>query len=187
VPFQTVQERKIQPNGVEDPVWLRTCYNPDLEEAYKELADNAELAEGYCITDSASELDNSSIYDFGSDWIKILTRIPGLSDSVTGSVSEDYDDWEEYEAGDGEMSQLERISCRVHAVVYVIDEDAIKEGLVKVMWLDSHGNCVWDNKMKPEGLTSLRGGLLGGGSLYEVVEHCGGAINSPTRGFTLER
>jgi hypothetical protein len=187
VPFQTVQERKIQPNGLEDPVWLRTCYNPDLDEAYEELADNAELAEGYSITNSAAVLDNSSLYNFGSDWTKILTRIPRLCDFVTGSVSEDYNDWEEYKAGDCEMSGLERISRHVHTVVYVVDEDAIKERLVKIMWLDSHGNCVWDNKMKPEGLTALRGGLTGGGSLCEIVADSGGDIDSPTRGIRLAR
>lgn len=184
VPFQTVQERKIQP-ALEDPVWLRTCYNPDLDQAYKELVDDAELSEGYSIADRTAVLDDSSLYNFGSDWDKILTRIPSLCDFVTGSVSEDYDHWEEYEEGESNMSEFERLSGRVHTVVYVVDEDAIKEGLVKIMWLDSHGNCLWDNKMKPNGLTTLRRGLMGGGSLCEMVERSGEDTDYPIRGSIL--
>ena len=186
MPFQTIQERKVHPS-LGDPVWLRTCYKPELDEAYEELVDEAELVDGYALTDNPYILDNSSLYDSGSDWMKILSKIPSLCDFISGSVSEDYDVWDEHEAGEREMSELERISCRFYTVVYVVDEEAIKEHLVKIMWLDSHGNCLWDNKMKPDGLTGMHGALSGGGSLYEMVEEGGGDVDSPIRGFILAR
>jgi hypothetical protein len=182
-----VQERKIQPNGTEDPVWLRTCYDIDLEEAYQELREGADLSEGYGLSNIASELDDSSLYNFAADWKRVLIRLPEFCDYCAGSVSEDYDEWEEFVEGNSEMGELEKISRRISSVVYVVDEEAIRERLVKVMWLDYHGNCVWDNKSKPEDLESLRAGLIGGGSLYEMVEESGLNVLSPARGDILAK
>lgn len=171
---------------VEGPVWLRTCYSSDLDEVYEELAARSELYDGYGI-DSRMVLDDSSIYNFSLDWSKILTRIPMLCDFIQGSVLEDCEVWEQHETGEGEQSELERASVHAHTLVYVVDEEAIKERVVKLMWLDSHGNRVWDNKMNPESLSSLQGALAGSVSLYEEVEEGGGDVESPRRGATLRR
>jgi hypothetical protein len=49
-----------------------------------------------------------------------------------------------------------------------------QEKLIKVMRLDVHGNCVWDNKIEYDDLEGFRGSLSKGLSLTEFVdsEYC---------------
>lgn len=91
---------------------------------------------------------------------------------LQGSVVEDYDDWDGGAVGE-EETPLESASRRTAGLVYLVDEEAVEGHVVKLLWLDVHGRCVWRTRARPEGLMGLAGAFKGGYSLAEAVESHG--------------
>lgn len=169
-----------------NPIWLRTCYRAELNDQYKALASAADIGgDGDGSVDSVMILDDAGRYDaamIGKDIDDVVTtlirRIPGFCDGLQGSVIEDYDGWDFMRAGDGEgedekETPLESASRRAAGLVYLADEEAVEEHVVKLLWPDVHGRCVWRNKTRPEELMGLTGAFIGGYFLAEAVESYG--------------
>lgn len=174
-PFQTIHERNAAlsaPNGRNSPIWLRTSYVAGL-------ADNYEVPnELHNIVRAQDVLDNEKLYNnLADDWRKIFLRVPSMPD--TDQSSPDAPDEYVYEDPDEEWGPApeEEYKCAVHkaqklekTMLYLLDEEALRENLVKVMWIDAHGNCVWDFKVQD--LESFQGPLKSGLSLYEIIDRC---------------
>lgn len=181
-PFQTAEERRIglrltAPNcGY--PVWLRLCYDPDLEERYADLEGRSSISDGGDgAVDRDMVLDNANLYNLGPrpgrDAIleMVLRRIPAITDNIMGSVIEDYEGYEMDEISQHPSEPpIELASLRAVMVLYVVDNEAVEEDLIKLFWMDVHGRCVWSNKVEPSELFAMRGCLLRGYSLSEVAE-----------------
>lgn len=182
---QTQQERTISALRCgafcDAPLWLRTCYRPELSDRYQALATAAEIGrDGDGSVDSVMILDDDAgRYDaavMGRDIddvvATLMNRIPGFCDGLQGSVVEDYDDWGGGAEGE-EETPLESASRRTAGLVYLVDEEAVEGHVVKLLWLDVHGRCVWRNRARAEGLMGLAGAFEGGYSLAEAVESHG--------------
>lgn len=166
-PRQTPQERNISTGfcGGLAPIWLRTCYLPELEPQYQDLAERAELGPARSV-EPGRVLDDRTLYDFGEDWEMVLGRLPGLMDGTWWDEEGEYPE-EEIEEGEDDVEQASR---RVRNLVYVVDEEAVRKGLVKVKWLDEIGCAVWENWIVPECLMGFTVGLLDGLTLAKAVE-----------------
>ncbi|KAL4941104.1 hypothetical protein BDV06DRAFT_7902 [Aspergillus oleicola] len=68
------------------------------------------------------------------------------------------------------LRELARISMQVQAVLYLVDREAITSGLVKVLWLNEHGEAVWDNCIEPGSLEDLTLALQDANSLDEIAD-----------------
>lgn len=103
----------------------------------------------------------------------LMEKIPGFCDGLQGSVVEDYEDWGGGGGEEEEETALESASRRAAGLVYLVDEEAVEDYVVKLLWLDVHGRCVWRNKVLPGELMGLSGAFKGGYSLSEAVESHG--------------
>lgn len=54
--------------------------------------------------------------------------------------------------------------------IYLVDKQALKGKLLKLIWLDVHGNCVWTNRLRVGGVLEFTGALADGGSLADQYE-----------------
>ncbi|KAL4935812.1 hypothetical protein BDV06DRAFT_118688 [Aspergillus oleicola] len=169
---QTTQERKISEShscrGHIAPLWLRTCYDPTMATRYGELEWAANPQD--FLEDRV--LDNEALYAFpdGPDsWRRVLVRMPAFTEFLGAcpmdgdganfqyhSGLDDDEILQQIEAIPDERSrEISRISRRVQAVLYLVDREAISAGVIKVLWLDEHGEAVWDNRIQPDGLEEL--------------------------------
>lgn len=173
-PFQTSQERAVslKPRRV-NPILVLTCYEPDLEEAWSQLA-------GMGHDNISAELDNSDLYNVGDEWPKVLIRIPDIVDTIRGGVPEDYDN-RIPEDGDLIPASPQYASNHEVALLYVVDQKALREGLVQVKWLDWKAELVWENKIARDYMHPIRGLFHEGFSLYEIL----GADDEAERGALL--
>ncbi|KFY30661.1 hypothetical protein V493_01761 [Pseudogymnoascus sp. VKM F-4281 (FW-2241)] len=195
IPFQTVRERDRAlwaQNGCRSPIWLRTCYKADLVEKYADISPSDQR---YGMVREDLILDDKAIYGhFATDWAQILLRVPSLPDSVQYLGDADFasivipeEGWDEPEE---EYQRTVHEATKVVAtMMYLADEEALRENVVKLMWLDSHGNCVWDNKLRPEDIPVFEGPLESGFSLSELVARFDSSHDHDhpayERGFTL--
>lgn len=198
-PHQTIQERNITGflsesgggGAYNPPVWLRTCYDPDLEDRYQEMYSDAE------IIDIEAELVDEALYNFGDDWEKIFFRLPQLArtDLVrddpareSGREREEQSNGHDNDGGDDDhdndndggddddaddfdaiINAAYDIEPEVRYTIYVLDAEAIRTGLIKIKWLGEFGDVVWENKVAPEQMQDLKGGMGSGQGLGELV------------------
>ncbi|KAH3909924.1 hypothetical protein HBI56_129750 [Parastagonospora nodorum] len=67
-------------SGGNNPVWIRTCYAPDLQSACEKIIETAAY---FNRVDRLSMLDNEDLYvGDAADWAKLLLRMPLLPDAV---------------------------------------------------------------------------------------------------------
>lgn len=157
---QTAFERNsgaLHQSGCDTPVQLRTCYLPELEDACQEMMD----ASGHDnVTTEFHVLDDEARYGASSGaWDRVLLRMPWIptpdrwEDSEEGRGG-DEDTWEG-DPDEGTYNVAEHlwqqpvIDAYQQAItlLYLIDEQAAREGLVRILWLDRRGRCVWDNRI----------------------------------------
>jgi hypothetical protein len=178
-PFQTIRERNVSEyiaNNSHDPVWLRTCYKSELVPAYEEIV--ADFDDGVC--DARLLLDDETLYgQVGDDWAQALLRLPLIPDT---HIYEDDVDGEEglfdlSPPDEDLMLPLYDAALKEKSVMYLLDEEALREKVVKVLWLDVHGNCVWRNTIRPDEVTSFEARPRTGGTLWEFLER---SYNDPT-------
>lgn len=135
--------------------------------------------------DGGDVFDDESLYaapEAGSaDGVvrKLLLRAPGLADVFQYTCLDDEEYFRELDEEDADEShwenekiELERASLESRWLIYLIDEEVLKdeEGLVKMLWMNLHGQCVWENKIYPSSVGPFRGALAGGAPLIMQVE-----------------
>lgn len=171
-PFQTHQEREMSARraseSAHDSIWLRTCYDPELATRYDQMAAHV-VGVGGRLVDAGGVFDDASTYAFGEgDWSRILIRVPELCDTIRFSSLELHAEvQEEIEGAEDEMDSLTK---RVAAKLYLMDRAALDTGFLKVLWLDSHGECLWDNTIAPRNVLDFAGALQSFGGLGEILE-----------------
>lgn len=139
-------------------VWLRTFYDPRFEAKYQSLLE----ASGANVLSYIRVLDDSTRYDFDTRdkdfWRQVLIRMPGITDfsglnDENGDGSDLY-----YNSGQNDKHYFEGAEAagdiglaelKVQAGIYLLDEGSIKSGVIRVLWLDEHGNVVWESKLNP--------------------------------------
>jgi hypothetical protein len=167
-PHQTDQERRHGVLlGAKRTIWLRTCYAPELEDAYQDMFDGVEE----WVVDPEDIFDDEALYAFGDKWDRLLQRIPGLCDTDRDEERLVYED-ERPEPDDPQLPLYEA-ALREIVLVYLLDRQALMEKLVTVIWLDCHGECVWWYRIKVDNLQTLTGWLAdtaGLGGMLELAE-----------------
>lgn len=196
---QTAHERNVTLVSYEgwQTVWLRTCYDPGLADKYEQMKSASEVP-GWGVSGDKI-LDDPTRYDFdddGSDsWQQVLVRVPGIT-NFSGVWGEDgggssiryrsgQDDEEmiaQYQEGEERWRDLSLAQLRIQAGLYLLDREAIESGLIKILWLDEHGQVAWENRLDPStsALSRLTGSLLNATSLVEMTGYKG------TRGTLIE-
>ncbi|KAJ6133525.1 hypothetical protein N7471_008740 [Penicillium samsonianum] len=189
---QSIHERNICANEESrmQTIWLRTCYDKDLSEKYEDMK-----TEGKIDADIGSNryLDDSNRYAFDDGtpdhWRQVLVRVPGITDFIGiddergvlkyRSCLNDDEIRAQYEALDDEEERtLALKELEFQVVVYLLDREAIETGLIKMLWLDEHGNSAWENRvdscsvetlavafLRATQLSEMPGGSSGRGSL----------------------
>lgn len=192
---QTAHERNISLVSCDgwQTVWLRTCYDPDLADKYEQIKSASEVPGGDVPWDKI--LDDPTRYNFGDSWREVLARVPGITDfsgvwgEDAGGSSARYrsgqDDEEmiaQYQQGEERWRDISLSQLRIQAGLYLLDREAIESGLIKILWLDEHGQVVWDNRLDPftSALSRLTGSLMNAVSLLEMTGSDG------TRGALIE-
>jgi hypothetical protein len=173
----------------EYPIWLRTCYKPELEAKYQELRDQCEVCDEYGV-DEACAFEDAALYSAepvldgadgdGGELRVLLLRAPMLADILQFRTVEEAEEYirqqdvenEEAEGYPPERTELFHASRNATWLAYLVDEEVLTDGrdLVKVMWMDVHGRCVWHNRIKPEAVGPFRGALANAKSLAMYVE-----------------
>ena len=91
-------------------------------------------------------------------------RMPGLCDVLQWLSVEEVEEYQAYQMKDWEdADEMERIGMRTTMLLYLADEAAIRSGKINLIWLNSHGDCTWDNKIDPGEIENLIGNLFDGG------------------------
>ncbi|GLI81500.1 hypothetical protein PoHVEF18_009881 [Penicillium ochrochloron] len=197
---QTAHERTISLVSCDgcQTVWLRTCHDLDLAEKYEQMKWESEVPGG---GDPGEDkiLDDPSRYNFddgssGDSWRRLLTCMPGIAD-FRGVFDMDGDgsniryisgqDDEEMVARRQDIEERSRrelsiAELRIQVGLYLLDREAIESGLIKILWLDEHGQIAWENRLDPftSTLSRLTGCLLNATSLVELAGYdgSGGAL-----------
>ncbi|KAK2798392.1 hypothetical protein FQN51_007792 [Onygenales sp. PD_10] len=198
-PHQSIQERNVSArmNGRGSyahapPIWLRTGYELEMEGRYGEMV----RAAG--INDCEGVLDDAVLYGFGDGdggddaWRRrILLRLPQVvnTDVVLDDPGNEGEyrrtnfDVEWFQQGRGEEGEVEEdndddvsnpafdVQIKLRNIIYLLDDEAIREGFIKVKWLGEYGDVVWENKLAPDEMGgNLIGGLASGLFLNELVD-----------------
>jgi hypothetical protein len=154
-----------------NPVWIRTCYATNLQKAYEELIE-AGLEE----PENALVLDDKELYGgYGEDWTKILLRLPLLPDAVTylgGDPEKDEGPHNAIPPDDDRFMPLYNASLQEKQAVYLLDEQALKTRMVKLVCLDIRGRVVWHYTIAPEGIWCFEANYCRGGALSRISEMC---------------
>jgi hypothetical protein len=93
-----------------------------------------------------SLIDNQALYDVGNDWSKVFLRMPHIPDVETYYADPDVLDYEveEYEPPEEvDLQPLYDADLKMKSVHFVLDKEALRRQLLKVLWLDRHGKLVW--------------------------------------------
>lgn len=71
---------------------------------------------------------------------------------------------------DEEYEEIRRVGLRIQNFVYVVDEEAVGRGIVKVLWFDEFGKIIWDNVAgENSDLSGMSGAIMDGQGFEELV------------------
>ena len=157
-PHQTITERNATQkflSCIPYPVWVCTCYTVELDSAYQEMFEDGQ-------TDfvPAIVLDDETLYgQFGHDWTKVFLRLPLLPDTIVyhndGHPENDKSHLSISPPNDEARLPPSNAVTRCKSFHYLFDKEALQEKLVKVHFLNIHGQSIWYNKIKPEHIQDL--------------------------------
>lgn len=151
-----------------DPVWLRTNYDASLADKYAELAASV-VGVPERLIERRGAFDDAALYMCrDGDWPRVLLRMPELCDVARFSSQEMHEEAEE-ELADAE-DEMDRLTKRAVFRAYLVDGEALRKGLVKVLWLDCHGESVWENTISPGDILDFTGSCNAFGGLGEILE-----------------
>ncbi|KAI2832820.1 hypothetical protein CBS133816_1100 [Aspergillus niger] len=150
----------------ENPYWLRTCYGPSTEGSWARIQDYIDTK----VVGPATVFNDSSLYNFGSNWEKIFLRVPQLLDNAClfeeyeenvqealeeGIESEETDPQRAKESGydpeeDGNpwvCFYSEYLFCLAAGHIYIVDEKTLASegpdaGTVLIIWYDECGRAI---------------------------------------------
>ncbi|EPE27581.1 hypothetical protein GLAREA_04372 [Glarea lozoyensis ATCC 20868] len=184
-PFQTTNERNAALRalcGRWSPMWLRTCYDPELCKDYK-------VPPVHFLT-PAHILDDEGLYGgLESDWTQIYFRVPSIPDCVQiGEPEVESDGVRAEEFGEPEFEnerEAHEAGIRERTFVYLIDREALRDKVIKLMWIDIHGNCVWDFSFPEGDFDDLQGPLNRPYFLTEIISRGAVSDQSFKRGARL--
>lgn len=131
-------------------MWIRTCYASELNAACEEIIDTGRREIGADLI-----LDDPSLYrNLGHDWTNVFLRLPQLPDTVP-YYNDGYPENDEQALlltppSNEDRVPLHNAVTKSRSAVYVVDDEAARERLVKVYFVDVHGEAVWWNKIEPE-------------------------------------
>lgn len=152
-------------------MWIRTCYAADLEDAYQAILESAhgDFGLNYLLSDAR-------LYShFEQDWTKVFLRVPLLLEHLLFYNNEDpEDDGMELSIprpDDEAKLPLYDAIRRCRSFHYLLDEEALSEQVVKVQYLDIHGQPVWYNKVSPDQIQTFEA-HPSGGALSARLEFC---------------
>jgi hypothetical protein len=176
-PHQTIKERNLSQNVasvLNDPLWIRTCYAPDLQAVYEQMIE-AGLRDSEN-PDRLLVLDNEELYGgFGDDWAKVFLRLPLIPDAVIyygGDPELDDVPVDVEQPAEEKYLPLFQAWLKDKQAVFLVDEQALRTNLVKVLYLDDHGQAVWQNTISPEEIEYFEGNYTKGSMLSLIKEMC---------------
>ena len=161
--FQTIQERNFCGRWNHNPAMLKTYYGDDEEqqEAHKLIIEDAILSS---LIDDNGALNDRALYNFGDDWQRLLLRMPELCNQEREVDEEAYGEGERVEDLErppppGDDDALEEWLCTriYYTLLYVRDREAMESGIVKIYYLNTHGEVIWHHKLRPEILLEFNG------------------------------
>jgi hypothetical protein len=161
VPHQTTAERNIAVH-TEPCIWVRTCYEPSLALAFEEMTHEIrnDAYEYYCL------FDDPALYgSVGPDLVGLYLRMPQLPDTVGYSgYPEDEDvplELDPPEPGEEHKSRLHDAVFKARDIMYLLDEEALRKKMLKVVWTDLGGKPVWWNWLSPTATQGFEGHYYG--------------------------
>jgi hypothetical protein len=173
-PHQTIKERNLTPQMaclLHDTVWIRICYATDLQGTFEEI-----LEAGLEWPEYAIVLDNKDLYgNYGEDWAKIFLRLPLLPNAVPylgGDPEDDESPPSDEPFDDERFKSIYNASLQDRQVVYLIDEEAFKDKLVKLIFLDIHGRAVWHYTIALENTWYFQANYHKSGAFSRILETC---------------
>jgi hypothetical protein len=188
-PYQSIQECNLSTKFCcgWNIVWLRTCYDPSLNQKYLELEQIVGArVEGGCLESAGQILDDPSIYALcgtNQDVLdQVLFRLPGLTDAK--GILDEYGDGSLLLYGSGknhpdigrsgsedEDKKLKNIALDVQNLIYVVNEEVVQKGIVKTWWFNEFGKIIWDNvAVFPDSdLDRILGAIMDGQGFVDVV------------------
>ncbi|XP_014550805.1 hypothetical protein COCVIDRAFT_31535 [Bipolaris victoriae FI3] len=134
-------------------------------------------------------LEDESLYgQYGHDWTRVFLRLPQLIDIVVhyndGHPENDESQLAVSPPNDEARLPLYNAVMKSKSIHFLFDEEALQEKLVKVHFLDIHGQSVWYNKIRPEHIRDFEASPSGG-HLSGHLENCGGDPSSLHPGTLL--
>lgn len=177
-PFQTIMERNASElSGPDEPIWVQSCYDADLDHRYSELAYWAGAGGDFGPVPYEMMMDDPSRYNFDDDVEKLrqqlLERMPGLCDRRRLHYRET-----DARAVRDDPERMESKDMRMATYVLFADREAIEGEFVKAMWLDDHGKILMITKMAPAEIESMATMFGEGFSMSEALETYG--LNDPS-------
>ncbi|KAF3392434.1 hypothetical protein F1880_008902 [Penicillium rolfsii] len=149
----------------DNPCWLRTCYDPSTEGSWARIQDYIDNMVGGSVT----VFNDSSLYNFGTNWEKIFLRVPQLLDNTCSfeeykeNVQEALEEGIESEEMDPQLAEesgydpeedcnpwicfySEYLFCLVAGHIYIVDEKTLASegpdaGTVLIVWYDECGRA----------------------------------------------
>ncbi|KAJ5134848.1 hypothetical protein N7526_006213 [Penicillium atrosanguineum] len=124
---------------------------------------------------------NRYAFDDGTPdhWRQVLGRLPGITDFMGIDNERGVLKYRSCQNDDEIRAQCEELEdekyralalkeLEFQVVVYLLDREAIETGLIKMLWLDEHGNSAWENRVEPSTVEPLAVAFLGATQLSEM-------------------
>ncbi|KAH7087102.1 hypothetical protein FB567DRAFT_526903 [Paraphoma chrysanthemicola] len=184
-PHQTIAERNIAQDN-EPCIYMRTCYEPSLASAFEEMTRNIrnDVYESYRL------FDNEALYgNVGPDLEVAYLRMPQLPDTVQYCGYPETEDlpFEDDPPEDENKLRLYEAAMKARGMMYLMDEEALKRKMLKLIWTDLGGNIVWWNWLKPSDTQSFEGLYYGKGyGLHELLQRGDGNSHYDNEGAVIE-
>lgn len=167
---------------------LRTCYVPGSDGRFDSLLATCDEPMDIALGPNGNErvLDDYARYDFGEDWDRVFVFLPGLMDG-----------WKREGDGDGnreddrESEQMRINMCKSDAeggkavyrssfmarsFLFVMDEEAMRTGWVRLLWLGERGEVVWENRWLVGELSTVWAMWSEGIGMHDIVQEKEGKV-----------
>lgn len=184
-PHQTVAERNIA-TDVEPCIYMRACYEPSLASAFDEMTRKIR-DDTYT---SRYLFDNQALYSsVGPDLEGVHLRMTHLPDTVAYSGYPETEDLplDDDPPEDEGKSRLYEAAMKARGIMYLMDEEALKRKMLKLIWTDLGGNIVWWNWLRPWDTQNFEGHYYGlGHGLHWILYQGDGNSNYDTEGAVIE-
>lgn len=131
--------------------------------------------------DPVTVLDDEADYgNLGESWTRVFLRNPSLVESLPF----DDDDKRIYDEDMAERIRslpteearkpIAKASMEERLVMYLFDEQGMRDEIVKLMFVDTHGEQLWWFTLKAEYLDNFNALYARGGMLSRIMENLGG-------------